>query len=430
MNKRKYLGYTKDQLKEFVSKHESRSSIDNISSLYYYIDLMGWDREEIMSVLPRKNRNIFEGYTKEMIIEYVKQYDLITKIPHHKTLCTYIKNMGWDRNEIMSNVPRRKIKPTRRTLEDIQQIASQYDSMAELRLHHPNIERLIYDHNYRQYLTFKNEPQEMTETECFIIALKYNTRSEFLRNDNSYYMKSRNKKWLDNYIWMPNPHLTPTEEMCYNAAKHCKTAEQFRLKYPVEYYHANCKGYMKTYDWFLYKIAVCDNDDKCYMIYAYFDEYNKCVYIGLTKNLGRRKSAHKNNISSAVNKHFSSINKEIPQPVVLEKGLTAMEATEREGYWLDFYVNKGYKKLNRCKTGSTGCYNIKKAYELSVQNGLTYDERFPPSEYKKCCEPYVKDLIIQSVDYKNIDDLRNRNEKLYNKLLTEDVIKYIPWLRD
>ena len=123
---------------------------------------------------------------------------------------------------------------------------------------------------------------------------------------------------------------------------------------------------MKTYDWFLYKIAVCDNDDKCYMIYAYFDEYNKCVYIGLTKNLGRRKSAHKNNISSAVNKHFSSINKEIPQPVVLEKGLTAMEATEREGYWLDFYVNKGYKKLNRCKTGSTGCYNIKKAYELSV----------------------------------------------------------------
>ena len=54
MNKRKYLGYTKDQLKEFVSKHESRSSIDNISSLYYYIDLMGWDREEIMSVLPRK----------------------------------------------------------------------------------------------------------------------------------------------------------------------------------------------------------------------------------------------------------------------------------------------------------------------------------------------------------------------------------------
>ena len=65
MNKRKYLGYTKDQLKEFVSKHESRSSIDNISSLYYYIDLMGWDREEIMSVLPRKKNVIFSKDTQK-----------------------------------------------------------------------------------------------------------------------------------------------------------------------------------------------------------------------------------------------------------------------------------------------------------------------------------------------------------------------------
>ncbi len=89
-------------------------------------------------------------------------------------------------------------------------------------------------------------------------------------------------------------------------------------------------------------------------IYVYKDEDNKVCYVGLTKNLRKRHNSHQcrsNGKFDNLKQYFVNLGKELPKPYLLDVCLTDEEAQEKEHYWLMEYKNKGWKTINKAKTG-------------------------------------------------------------------------------
>lgn len=110
---------------------------------------------------------------------------------------------------------------------------------------------------------------------------------------------------------------------------------------------------LKDFDWFITE----DNVKRC--IYVYIDEENKCAYVGLTSNKEQRYISHKTGMfnkvkdNSQVYKYFTTIGKEVPEPIYLEDNIIGnILAQEREDYWKSKYEEMGYKMLNLGPTGA------------------------------------------------------------------------------
>ena len=91
-------------------------------------------------------------------------------------------------------------------------------------------------------------------------------------------------------------------------------------------------------------------------VYAYIDEENKYVYVGLTKDKRRHynHNTRKNNkgeYESTAKRYFESINKPLPQPIILKDGLNAEEAQYYEDYFVKKYESEGWNILNIGATG-------------------------------------------------------------------------------
>ena len=133
----------------------------------------------------------------------------------------------------------------------------------------------------------------------------------------------------------------------------CRT--DFKISSSRAYIIANENNWLDEMTWLKPKINI--HKDGAY-IYAYIDEENKYVYVGLTLLPKDRDSQHRNgNGKSSVYKYFKSINKEIPQPIYLEKGLSQIKAQEQEHYWCEYYKSIGYTLINKAKTGK-GCSSL------------------------------------------------------------------------
>lgn len=186
-----------------------------------------------------------------------------------------------------------------------------------------------------------------------------------------------------------------SEERCLEVAKQCKTIKEFTMKFPTAYRTSIQKGWREDYTWLerSYKI---DMTAKIYLIYVYEDlENNKC-YVGLTNNIIKRKSSHRKTryyknkhgfkylYRDAVNKHFYDMGKELPEPKILESGLNATQAQEREKYWCDFYKTHGWELLNKANTGrgssSLGGCEKKWNYETLKVEASKYKNK---EEFKK-----------------------------------------------
>ena len=72
-----------------------------------------------------------------------------------------------------------------------------------------------------------------------------------------------------------------------------------------------------------------ENTEKNYLIYSY--EIEEAVYVGLTKNLKKRDKAHRMPSNADTLFRFcQNKNINIPDPIVLENSLTAIEAQAKE----------------------------------------------------------------------------------------------------
>lgn len=125
-----------------------------------------------------------------------------------------------------------------------------------------------------------------------------------------------------------------------------------------------------------------DYQPKLRCIYKYEFEYNneKYIYIGLTHNIRMRDNKHRIDTSSSVYKFAKKHKLEIPKPVIEIDYEEEHKASIDEGLVLEHYLNLGYKKINRAKTGGLGgifcvyakcskeiCQKIIKKYKLQYR---------------------------------------------------------------
>ena len=202
-----------------------------------------------------------------------------------------------------------------------------------------------------------NNPRVWSKEVVFEFARQFKTKSEFRKANKGAYNVAWRNNWLDEMNWfeasVPKPYI---KEEVLSIARQYTTKNDFRKADQRAYNNAQKKGWLAEMTWF---VTAPKYDMHNYCVYVYTDEENKIAYVGLTVDKKQRHHDHSSSLdkhgkktSSPVYRYFQSINKSVPNPFYLEKRLTAEEAREKEHYWVTQYKEKGYRLLNKGKTGA------------------------------------------------------------------------------
>ena len=258
------------------------------------------------------------------------------------------------------------------TYEKCYLIAKKYNSVKDLKRENKPVYVAALRYKWlKDYTWITDTNNSYTYDDCFNEAKKHETTKEFARFAAPIFFKAKRSGWLKDYTWITdntNHHIKEedmTYEKCMDVAKGYSSRTEMRNGSRTFYLLAKKNNWLKDYVWFM------GNErwgKEVFLIYSYEDSVNKCVYVGLTKDLKRRRKQHmrkhpKTHEYDAVKNYFTSLKKELPQEKILEEHLTPAKAQEREGYWLQKYISEGWTGLNIAKTGkgrsSLGNYAIK-----------------------------------------------------------------------
>ncbi|SFP05530.1 GIY-YIG nuclease family protein [Prevotella sp. tf2-5] len=172
-----------------------------------------------------------------------------------------------------------------------------------------------------------------------------------LRKTNEYaYKQARDNNWLKELGLRENKHEDGywTENRVWDVAHQYTNKNEFSKHEPVAYKWASQYGLLEKMTWMKSPTYDERRENHDSEVYAYVDEQNKVVYVGLAVDIQNRKRSHKYQKNSAVKKYFG---KNIPEPLILKTQLTIDESTYWEDYFKQKYICKGYKILNVAPTG-------------------------------------------------------------------------------
>lgn len=210
-----------------------------------------------------------------------------------------------------------------------------------------------------EYTWFKGQEVKWTYDKCKELSKSFKTRTEFKKNYPQAYDKCRCKGWLNDFVWLEKyvQEIKWTKEACYKSASKCGNITEFRETYNGAYNRAVKNGWINDYEWF--KFGKRNLYKKNYIVYAYEDIINRCVYIGLTNNIKRRIMEHKKKdykhsfrTYDRVREYFEEHHIEMPEPIILIDSINAFEAQKYEGSFIEEYKNNGWNILNIAKAGS------------------------------------------------------------------------------
>ena len=287
--------------------------------------------------------------------------------------------------------------------------AQKYSSKQEFRTNCSSAYTIAWRNGWLADYTWLNKPrvapnkkwtEEATEKE----ARKYKTREEFKTNSNGAYAAARNNGWLEKYTWF-GPIRHPkgywnSKEHCQEEALKYNTRKEFSQNSTSAYKSAcehkwidDITKHMKT-DFSDYSLE----KSIYYVIYIYKDAENKTAYVGLTNCIKRRHYEHQrpdeySGAYDSVMRYFISINKELPEPIIIFKNLTAKEAAEKEKETYYNMKTVGWTMLNdesalgiigstRRKWTKRKChkearkYNSKSEFKENCPNGYNVAIRF------------------------------------------------------
>ena len=197
-----------------------------------------------------------------------------------------------------------------------------------------------------------------TKEKCGKIALKYNFRKEFQIADRNAYSAARYNGWLDEICGhmkrkkLPDKHWHNFNN-CKNEALKYITKTDFVRNSQHVYSISLKNGWID--DICQHMIPRGDKYHRCIYVYEFIDNY---AYVGLTHDLEKRKKNRKRDMSDAVSIH---INETGLKPTIkkLTEYIPVEKAIVMEKHYHDKYINEGWKILNRVKTGGLGGSNFK-----------------------------------------------------------------------
>ena len=220
---------------------------------------------------------------------------------------------------------------------------------------------------------------------CKEAALSCKNRGEFWNSFNTAAILSSKNKWLDDFF-PPNskkPSGYWTFEKCAEESKKYKYYTEFRDNSFTVYNKCKKNGWIKSFTWLVNNLKKYDLVAPIHLIYSYEFVELKYAYVGRTIQLSQRDYTHKhpkNGKKDSVLEFCEENGLKFQEPIKLEEELTLTESKIREKYWCDVYEKRGFKLINKAKTGehysSVGgiatkwdkeaCYNEAKKYTKKI----------------------------------------------------------------
>lgn len=211
------------------------------------------------------------------------------------------------------------------------------------------------------YFWFSRPNNKWNYRTCMEESKKHSTRSEFAtKSSGAYHVASKNK-WLDEYTWLPADgrelrYKTSkwNFENCYKEALKYMTRGEFAKKNNSAYNSARKHKWIDLFTW-LKDERLDIVKGKIDLVYSYEFVKENAVYVGRTliKRHKERDKQHLFKIDSV-----SAFAKEhdipVPEMKILESGLTIEEGVRQEAWWIEKYKEENWMLLNKAKAGSIG----------------------------------------------------------------------------
>lgn len=280
---------------------------------------------------------------------------------------------------------------------------------------------------------------------------KYTTIKEFSVKCGSAYSVARQNGWINEFVWLKRQikenGYWGIKENVIEVSKRYSNRTEFAKKCSGGYQSAIKNGWLKEMPWLNVDI---NKYEKGYSVYVYIDDIDKYVYVGLTCNKEYREFQHKNP-NSPVYDYFTNKNKEIPKPIYIMNGVSAIQAQYWENWMVTEFRAQGFNILNSARTGIGsgalgGCirkwtknrvflesrkYTSKKeferncetAYKLSIKNKWIEEMTWLiPKQKKSGFWNNLSNLIEECKKYKTKSDLRKFNQSAYRGALRNNLL--------
>lgn len=371
---------------------------------------------------------------KEEALKYEYKTDFQKKSPS-----SYIKSHknGWleDICKHMINKPR-KIKWTK---EKCQEESLKYKTKKDFQNGSPSTYSIsLYNGWLDDICSHMIKTYKWTKEKCQEESLKYKTKTDFLTHNCACYSAAYRNNWLDDIcshmIELRKPNNYWTKDKCEEIAKKYNNKSIFLKENASVYEKSNKNGWLD--DICSHMKVVGNRYKRCIYAYIFSD---KSVYIGLTYDIDVRNNQHLNR--GTVYNHINKNNNY--ELIKLTDYIDVNIAKIKEGEYVEYYRNDGWKILNKVKTGNTGGSTLKwtkekcqklilkcntkselkninpSAYNSSYNNGWL-DEIW---ENKKLIIKYMKKTInIDAILHERLSKYCKDNKLKINELVN-DLIK-------
>lgn len=249
------------------------------------------------------------------------------------------------------------------------------------------------------------------------------------------------------------------KENCYNESLKYINKHQFQRNCYGAYHAAVKNGWLEEFfkdrD---YSVYYQDFDKQIHIVYAYeIKEYNAC-YIGRTLRLKIRDRQHRNGVLvdgviqyDNLYKFCQERNIDIPSPIVLESGLTAVESQIKEEEYLNKYIDNEWDVINsgvvgenkgslgsilkwtydKCKEVSKECRNkhdmkvrFVSAYNAAYRNGwlnVFFVQEKKPNGYWN----NIDNCLEEAKKYRNLKEFMLKGKGAYNAVRKNGWLKLI-----
>jgi len=245
------------------------------------------------------------------------------------------------------------------------------------------------------------KPGYWTKEKCIEISLKCENREQFKKEFRSAYNSAYKNKWLYEIC----SHMSYENHVSNNYWTKEK-CQEITLKYNTR--SEFCKNNRSAYDCALknnWLNDICSHMKICGTLYSrlvyLFEFSDNSVYVGLTYNYEKRYKDHlTTDISSSVYKHIKETGL-LPLCKKLTEYINIKNAMKLEIYYIKYYKDLGYNVLNKTKGGEYGGGYFKCNYETCKKEAEKYTrkdfrkyKRYSYDKSKK--EGWIKDFIFKS----------------------------------
>lgn len=304
-----------------------------------------------------------------------------------------------------------------------------------------------------------------TKEKCLEFCKDCKSKTDLINKSRYVYKLMLKNDWFKDASWIKKfNHQVPikwSKERIFDECRKYKTLSELRKSNAYLHRVVKKNNWVDELDLEIRAAPTID----CYYVYAYLDDTNKVVYVGLTNDKKRRHQAHVKNEThgnygnSPVYKYFIDEQKiDIPKPIYLASKVSRDKALELEDYYVKYYTTHGYKALNKAKTGLiSGAVGINKrkwdkdsvfAISKKFNNRSSFSDAYPqpykiarlngwleemdwliPVYAPKGKWQNKSNVLAESQKYEYIGDFRLKSKGAYESARINGWLKEITWLK-